>query len=63
VARILRCHEPTPQDCICGHPDADAPEADQGMTVGSIICDLDERRLHVCAGPPCEADYQVFAMD
>ena len=33
------------------------------MTVGSIICDLDERRLYVCAGPPCEADYEVFAMD
>jgi len=63
VAAVLRCHEPTPQDCICGHPEAGVAEAEQGMTVGSIICDLDERRLHVCAGPPCEADYQVFAMD
>jgi len=63
VARVLRCHEPTPRDCICGHPEPGVSEAEQGMTVGSIICDLDERRLHVCAGPPCEADYQAFAMD
>ena len=63
VARVLRCHEPSSRDCICGHPDLGEPEADQGMTVGSIICDLDERRLYVCAGPPCEAEYEVFAMD
>ena len=63
VARVLRCHEPSPEDCICGHPRLDLPEVDQGMTVGSIICDLDERRLYVCAGPPCEAEYQPFCMD
>ncbi len=63
VARILRCHEPSPQDCICGHAEPDVTEAEQGMTVGSIICDLDERRLYVCAGPPCKADYEIFAMD
>jgi hypothetical protein len=28
------------------------------MTVGSMICDLDERRLYVCAGPPCENPYE-----
>ena len=33
------------------------------MTVGSMICDLDERRLYACAGPPCENPYQVFEMD
>ena len=34
--------------------------AEQGMTVSSMICDLDERRVYVCAGPPCENPYQVF---
>jgi isopenicillin-N N-acyltransferase-like protein len=63
LARILRCHEPSPDECICGHPDPSEPLVEQGVTVGSIICDLDERRLHACAGPPCEADYQVFNMD
>ena len=62
VARVLRCHEPAPGQAICAHPNEDEPPADQGMTVGSIICDLDERRLHACAGPPCENPYQLFEM-
>jgi isopenicillin-N N-acyltransferase-like protein len=62
VARVLRCHDPGPDQAICGHPDESEPPADQGMTVGSMICDLDERRIHVCAGPPCENAYQTFAM-
>jgi isopenicillin-N N-acyltransferase like protein len=62
VARVLRVHEPSRADCICGHPDPGAPPADQGMTVGSLICDLDERRMYACAGPPCENEYQVFEM-
>ena len=28
-----------------------------------MICDLDERRLYACAGPPCENPYQVFEME
>ena len=63
VARVLRTHEPSPDQCICGHPDPGQAPGDQGMTVGSMICDLDERRLYACAGPPCENPYQVFAMD
>ena len=63
VARVLRTHEPSLDECICGHPDPDEAPADQGMTVGSMICDLDERRLYACAGPPCENAYEVFEMD
>jgi isopenicillin-N N-acyltransferase-like protein len=62
VARALRCHEPGPEQAICGHPDESEPLAEQGMTVGSMICDLDERRLYVCAGPPCENPYQMYQM-
>jgi isopenicillin-N N-acyltransferase-like protein len=62
VARVLRTHEPSPAEAICGHPQPDEPPADQGMTVGSIICDLDERRLYACAGTPCDNAYQVFEM-
>jgi isopenicillin-N N-acyltransferase-like protein len=62
VARVLRCHEPGPDMAICGHADESEPPADQGMTVGSMICDLDERRIHVCAGTPCENVYQTFGM-
>jgi hypothetical protein len=62
VARVLRTHEPSPEEAICGHPFRDEAPAEQGMTVGSIICDLDERRLYACAGPPCESAYEVFEM-
>ena len=63
VATILRSHEPAQRTCICGHPELADPVAEQGMTVGSIICDLDERRLYACAGPPCDNPYQIFEMD
>ena len=63
VARALRCHEPAAEQAICGHPDENEPLAEQGMTVGSMICDLDERRIYVCAGPPCENPYQMYEMD
>jgi len=62
VARVLRCHEPAPEQAICGHPDESEPLAERGMTVGSMICDLDERRVYVCAGPPCENPYQMYEM-
>jgi isopenicillin-N N-acyltransferase like protein len=60
VTSVLRCHDPAADVAVCGHPDESEPPADQGMTVGSMICDLDELRLYVCAGPPCENPYQVF---
>ena len=62
VARALRCHDPAPELAICGHPDESEPLAERGMTVGSMICDLDERRVYVCAGPPCENPYQMYEM-
>jgi isopenicillin-N N-acyltransferase-like protein len=62
VASVLRGHEPSPDDCICGHPSPEDPPAEQIMTVGSMICDLDERRVYACAGPPCENPYQIFEM-
>jgi isopenicillin-N N-acyltransferase like protein len=63
LARVLRSHEPSLEECICGHPDESEPPAEQGMTVGSMICDLDERRIYACAGPPCENEYQIFSME
>jgi isopenicillin-N N-acyltransferase-like protein len=62
VTRVLRTHDPSPMECICGHPEQGVAPADQGMTVGSIICDLDERRVYACAGPPCENPYEIFEM-
>ncbi|HJW74079.1 MAG TPA: C45 family peptidase, partial [Thermoleophilia bacterium] len=62
VARVLRSHEPSPGECLCGHPDESKPPAERVVTVSSMICDLDERRLYACAGPPCENPYRVFTM-
>jgi len=62
VGDVLRCHEPSLQEGICGHIDPRLPAGDQVMTVGSMICDLDQRRIYVCAGPPCESPYTVFEM-
>jgi len=63
IARVLRCHEPTPDDSICGHPEESEPLGEQIQTVASMICDLDERRLYASAGTPCANPYQVFEMD
>jgi len=62
VATVLRCHEPSSDECICGHPDESEPVGEQIQTVASMICDLDERRLYACAGTPCDNPYQVFEM-
>ena len=60
VERVLRSHHDAP-DCICAHPDLAQPAAEQGMTVASMICDLDAMTLRACAGPPCENPYRAFA--
>ena len=56
VAAVLRDHAGAPTS-ICAHPVADDPE--HGPTTGSVIVELEERRLHVCAGRPCENAYRV----
>jgi isopenicillin-N N-acyltransferase-like protein len=61
VMRVLRDHTGAP-DSICGHEDASAPIAERVITVASMVCDLDEGRLHACAGPPCENEYRVFTL-
>jgi hypothetical protein len=38
----------------------DDPE--DGPTTGSVIIELEERRMHVCAGRPCENAYQVVSL-
>lgn len=60
VARVLRDHAGG-VDAICGHPADGAPRPDQSITVASMICDLDEMRLHACAGPPCRTSYREYA--
>jgi isopenicillin-N N-acyltransferase-like protein len=43
---------------ICCHPDARHASHDQGATVVSAIMELDERRLWLSDGSPCETPYR-----
>jgi isopenicillin-N N-acyltransferase-like protein len=60
VEGVLRSHHGAPE-CVCGHPDRDQPLGEQGMTVASMVCDLDAMELHACAGPPCENTYTTWS--
>jgi isopenicillin-N N-acyltransferase like protein len=61
VTGVLRDHSCRP-DSICGHADESEPLGLRVMTVASMICDLDEGRLHACAGAPCENEYVTFSL-
>ena len=61
VRAVLRNHAGSP-DSICGHADTAAPPVEQVMTVASMVCDLDDMRLHACAGPPCSNEYRSFSV-
>jgi isopenicillin-N N-acyltransferase-like protein len=60
VATVLSDHANAPES-ICAHSVPDDP--DDSPTTGSVIIELEERRMHVCAGRPCENDYRVVALD
>ena len=62
IAAALRDHFSKPAS-ICRHPDPALPEAKKGMTVTSAIIDLEERTLLATDGPPCDNDYQLFALE
>jgi isopenicillin-N N-acyltransferase-like protein len=60
ATRVLRDHDGAPRS-VCSHPiDGDASH---GPTVASMIWELEERRMHVCAGRPCEQPYQTHTLD
>jgi hypothetical protein len=61
AARVLSDHENAP-DCICAHPQPGIAISDRGATTASMIWELEERRLHVCAGAPCEGGYRLFSL-
>jgi isopenicillin-N N-acyltransferase-like protein len=43
---------------ICCHPDRRHVQHDQGLTAVSAIMELDERRLWLADGPPCQTRYR-----
>ena len=60
VAAVLSDHANAPTS-ICAHPLLDDPV--HGPTTGSVIIEVEERRMHVCAGRPCENPYRVVELD
>ncbi len=60
AATVLRDHDNAPTSVCChGGEGADAPSP----TTASMVWELEERRMHVCAGPPCENPYRVVVLD
>ena len=43
---------------VCSHPDPTVPPIDQAATIASLVKDLDERRLWLSDGNPCESRYR-----
>ncbi|WP_422772857.1 C45 family autoproteolytic acyltransferase/hydrolase [Plantactinospora sp. WMMC1484] len=56
LAALFRDHASFPQS-ICRHVDERMPLAEHSETVYSVLIDLDDRRLGIAAGPPCEHRY------
>jgi isopenicillin-N N-acyltransferase-like protein len=59
ASAVLRDHANAPWS-ICSHPLPD--DAGHGPTTGSVVVEVEERRLHVCAGAPCENEYLLVTM-
>ena len=53
---LFRDHASYPLS-ICRHVDERDAPPDRSMTVYSVLLDLDDRRLGIAAGPPCEHGY------
>jgi isopenicillin-N N-acyltransferase-like protein len=60
LAAGVLCDHGNKPTSICAHPVPEDPQ--DGPTTGSLIFELEERRLHVCAGRPCENAYRVVSM-
>jgi isopenicillin-N N-acyltransferase like protein len=56
LARILTDHASYPHS-ICRHVDPRDPEDEISESIYSILLDLDECRLAIAAGPPCQGEY------
>lgn len=47
---------------ICRHPDPDVIDAKRTVTAIAVLIDLDDRRLWVADGPPCETPFASFTL-
>ena len=65
VPYIMECmkdHEYYPES-ICAHNTSlPGREMIDFMTVASIIVDFKHQKAFICAGPPCEGEYQAYEL-
>jgi isopenicillin-N N-acyltransferase-like protein len=62
IVAALRDHYSFP-DSVCRHVDPDVPQGEQVSSVYSIVMDLDDRRLAIASGPPCDQPYAEWRLD
>ncbi|NLB90049.1 MAG: acyl-CoA--6-aminopenicillanic acid acyltransferase, partial [Clostridiales bacterium] len=62
LKKCMSDHKNYPK-AICRHPaDVSIPLSRRSMTVSSMIIDLSESIVHICAGPPCEGEFVQLAL-
>lgn len=61
LERFLRDHDGRPGS-ICRHQEEALPDPQRYQTVVSVVMDLNERRLAIAAGNPCENEYKTFRL-
>ncbi|MEE9237876.1 MAG: C45 family peptidase [Thermoplasmata archaeon] len=59
LKRLLRDHEGRPTS-ICRHQESNLPEVQRYQTVVSALMDLDDRKLMIAAGNPCNNEFETF---
>jgi isopenicillin-N N-acyltransferase-like protein len=57
IRRMLSDHADYPNG-VCAHPDERDHPQERGATIASLIMDLDEQRLWLADGNPCETPYR-----
>jgi isopenicillin-N N-acyltransferase-like protein len=62
LAAVLADHASYPH-AICRHADPRDADEDRSESLYSVIMDLEERRLSVAAGPPCDRTYAAVHLD
>ncbi len=62
VLERLRDHDGHPNS-VCRHPDPERGGSHTYQTVTSVLMDLDDGRMWISDGPPCEGEYQALRLE
>ena len=62
IQKILKDHEQHPQS-LCRHRDKTLPESQHTITKTAMIMDLDEKKMWVTDGQPCQTKFEEFCIN